>query len=73
MSKKSDEAIEGMIQCVTEISETQSAVLDLLSTNLPDLTSKERIFLKTKAIQGADKIEKLVDDIQINITSHPEN
>lgn len=50
-----------IVKTVAEISETQALVLDLLSSNLPDLTHRERVTLKREALEAAAKSEALVE------------
>ncbi len=47
------------IKTVAEISESQSAILELLSAALPNLTAKERTFIKKQSLKAHGRTEFL--------------
>lgn len=57
MPDRPKELSKTFIKAVAEISESQSAILELLSAALPDLTAKERTFIKKQSAKAAGRTE----------------
>ncbi len=55
MPESSKILTNSFIKAVAEISESQSAILELLSAALPNLTEKERGFIKSQSTKAASR------------------
>lgn len=57
MSDRPKDFSKPFIKAVAEISESQSAILELLSAALPNLTAKERAFIKKQSLKASGRTE----------------